>query len=372
MADPPADRPASPGEHPVAPEQSRTWGPELSRRAFLGGAAGTAGFAYLGPFRLLRHALPRRVVARAAARPDDVGILPRPDLVLTVERPEDLVVLDFSFYGFSLEDGTPPTIVPSTSDNTVVVQFPPQAVAEGEYYWVPQPNGDNDLPVDPPPILSDVAGPSWLCFNLASDQSIPLTTMTAADLLDWSDWTLVVPVAAQVNGPTTILPLGSGPDAGSSGSAGASSAAGSTAASATSNAATSNAATSYAATSYAVTTDQSEDTRVPTAPSSLQTSIEFPYALYLAPAVYVSGLALFGFTTQFTSRSTPLVSPAGVTDLWSASLGGSPAIRLEGSTSTYAPPVSAFWATDYSPPTLAEPDATPQEYIVYGEPLIIP
>jgi hypothetical protein len=185
------------------------------------------------------------------------------------------------------------------------------------------------LPVDPPPILSDVSGPSWLCFNVPTTETIPLPTMTAADLLDWSSWSLVVPPAAQVNGPTSIIIVGSSDDSAST-----------------------------------------TDPRSPSEPTALQTAIEFPYALFLAPAVYASGLPIYGFTTEFTSRAAPLVSSAGVVDLWSASLAGSSTdIIFEDNNAMYVPPVSAFWASDYAPPTLGALDATPEEYIVYGKPI---
>jgi hypothetical protein len=187
---------------------------------------------------------------------------PKPDLVISAERGDDLVLLDFLFYGFELAPGNPPAITPTSTDNLLVIQMPPQAIAEGVYSW-----NSSDLHVDPPPILSDLSGPSRLCFRLASGQAIPLPTMTVADLLDWSGWNLVVPAVAQVHGPSLVLDRRGPPPP------------------------------------------------VPTAPGDLETAIEFPYALFLAPTVYASGNPEFGFSTGFTSRATPLVSPAGVVDL---------------------------------------------------------
>jgi hypothetical protein len=252
--------------------------------------------------------------ATAASGPDvnpAVSRKPRPDLVISAERGDDLVLLDFLFYGFELAPGNPPAIIPTSTDNVIVVQFPPQAIAEGVYKW-----NSNNLPVDPPPILSDLSGTSRLCFSLPSGQAIPLPTMTAADLLDWSGWNLLVPAVAQVHGPSLLLDRRGPPPP------------------------------------------------VPTAPGDLETAIEFPYALFLAPTVYASGNPEAGFSTGFTSRATPLVSPAGVVDLWSASLTGSPnQISLE-APSSYVPSVSAVWARDYD----ATLSATPETNINYGEP----
>jgi hypothetical protein len=103
---------------------------------------------------------------------------------------------------------------------------------------------------------------------------------------------------------------------------------------------------------------------VPTAPTGFETAIEFPYALFLAPTVYASGNPEFGFSTGFTSRATALVSPAGVVDLWSASLTGSPNRRPLEAASPYVPSVSAVWARDYD----ARLSATPETNINYSEP----
>jgi hypothetical protein len=250
----------------------------------------------------------------AASGPDvspAVSRKPRPDLVISAERGDDLVLLDFLFYGFELAPGNPPAITPTSTDNVLVVQFPPQAIAEGVYQW-----NSSDLAVDPPPILSDLSGPSRLCFNIPLSQAIPLPTMTVADLLNWSAWSLLVPAVAQVHGPSLVLDRRGTPPP------------------------------------------------VPTAPGDLETAIEFPYALFIAPTVYASGNPEFGFSTGFTSRATPLVSPTGVVDLWSASLTGSPdQIPLE-APSSYVPSVSAVWARDYD----ATLSATPETNINYGEP----
>lgn len=257
---------------------------------------------YVGPNRLLRLAFPGVVptgegadaptVSATLAGIDGIGT---PPFFITGERDTDLVLLDFAFYGFTLETGTPPTLVPG-KENLVAVQFPPQAMAEGVYQWIdanpipfpPPPPPILSPPilgVDPPPILSDVSGPSRLCFSVPPGHGIPLPTMTVSDLIDWRHWSLVVPPVAQVPIPPRSSPI---------------------------------------------------------EPDEFQTAIEFPYALFLAPTTYASGP--HAFTTGFAGRRQPLVSPAGVVDLWSASLVGS-----QPGSPSYVPKITAVWAVDYVP-----------------------
>jgi hypothetical protein len=118
--------------------------------------------------------------------------------------------------------------------------------------------------------------------------------MTPADLLDWSSWTLLVPEVAQVD-ESELDRID-----------------------ARSSARRSN------------VTPASAPPRVK--PSEMVTSIEYPYALFLAPAVYTGG-PLFGFTTTFSGRKEPLVGESGpggsfyeepqvtgVSDCWTAAL----------------------------------------------------
>jgi hypothetical protein len=292
---------------------------------------------YFRPNRLARLAFPDATPDGASpdAEPVGRGTVPvtsrrnpgAPDITISVERDTDLVLLDFAFYDCEVQVGPPAAIVPTTSSGTIVVQFPPQAVAEGAYPWPAAPAAP--LPVDPPPILSDLSGPSRLVFSLPSGSSIPLPTMTVADLLDWSGWALVVPPVAQVNGPTKLISHAEAgldqPPAGGTGFP------------------------------------------LPTEPTEMETAIEFPYALFLAPVVYASGLPIDGFSTGFAARTAPLVSAAGVVDLWSASLVGS---RVDPVSVEYVPAVSAVWADDYSPsPFVAGPaNATPETDIDYSLP----
>lgn len=295
-----------------------TKGRDITRRSFLGGAVGVAGLAYVMPVRLLSGA----PGAIPAILTDDVtlggGVLP--DIAISAERDIDLLLLDFEFYGFEVTPGTPPAITPTSAENVVIVRFPPQAIGEAVYLW----QGD-DLPVDPPPILSDVSGPSRLCFQLPQDGGIPLPTMSIDDLLDWADWTLLVPATAKVQGPSLFPGTSSPPPA-------------------------------------------------PAPPGQYETAIEFPYALLLSPTVYINNSdVISGFTTTFTSRRTPLVSsgPTPVSDLWSASLGGTSLGVLPQPfpgappPTPYVPQIAAVWAVDYGNSFFPIPSDTPEDHINY-------
>jgi hypothetical protein len=316
---------------PARPEGPN--GPAISRRVFLGGVAGASAWVYFRPNRLFRQAFPQAgpdaVVGRTTT-PVTVTVPfnpNQPEITISVERDTDLVLLDFAFYSCQVQVGSSPAIVPIGKGGTIVVQFPPQAIAEGVYPWMPS---VVPLEVDPPPILSDLSGPSRLVFSLPLGASIPLPTMTVADLLDWSGWALLVPPVAQVHGPTRLIINPEGEPE-----------------------------------TPATTTGPP----LPTEPTEFETAIEFPYALFLAPTVYASGLPLDGFTTAFATRTAPLVSSAGVVDLWSASLVGSRVAPLEGE-AAYVPNVSAVWADDYGPPRSGPPpaNATPETNISYAPP----
>lgn len=290
-------------------------GRPFSRRAFLGGAAGVAGTIVLGwqsesgLVGLRAFAAP--LVAEAIQPPSRV-----PDFTIAAERDIDLFLADFRLYGFKLQKvkGVP-TLVPTVTNNVITVTLPPQAIGEAVYPVSP---GNDTLPavplmVDPPPVASAVAGPTRLVFTLANGVTIPLPTMTVADLLDWRPWTLVVPPPAQISPP----PPGAAHP-------------------------------------------------LPGAPGAFATSIEFPYALYLAPVVWVSGPASTSYQTWFATRAKPLRNGA-VTDLWSADLTRGPTAGRPRAKPP-APSVSAVFASDFvfdGAPT----DATPADVIYYGIPI---
>jgi hypothetical protein len=286
------------------PQQGRL----IPRRVFLGGVASASAFAAVQPTRFWQAAAAHRAALASSVIPDSVN-LPPPDLAIAVERDTDLVLLDFAFYGFTVVPAspgasTPPTIKPTTLSNVIVVQFPPQALGEGVYFW--EANGVV-LPVDPPPILSDLSGPSRLCFTLAGGQGIPLPTMTVADLLDWTGWSMTVPAAAQFTGLDHGHP--------------------------------------------------------PVPPGMHETSIEFPYGLFLAPVVDAPSLPP-SVTTAFVSPTQPLVSSQGVVDLWSTTL--TSVVVATGESIT--PNAAAVWAVDYQAAGTTVADYTPETNINYFEP----
>jgi len=320
-------------------------GPLLRRE--LGGRGGLGGIGALNPFGVLTaEASTVQPASRTA------------DFTITAERDSDLVLLDFEFYGFGLRDlkGVA-TLVPTApaasgtagpKSNLVVVTLPPQCIGEAAYpvdvhSQSAQSYGSTaPLPVDAPPVVSAVGGPSRLVFTLPDGVDVPLPNMSAEDLLDWSNWVLLVPPAAQVNPPGR--PNGSGLG--------------------------------------------SKGYPLPDVPGDFETAIEFPYALFIAPIVYVSGAGGLNlpkitedlraryplsdsYATYFTTRTKPLYN-GKVADLWTATLGrtDSAAGNLAGLPAP-APQVAAVWASDmfyeatFAPPP---PSATQADEIVYQQP----
>jgi hypothetical protein len=300
----------------------------FSRRTFLGGAA-TSSLVAVG----LRVSPPllRTAVHRAgsstrlddAVEPDFAIIVEpaEPVLTLSVDRDTDMMLADFSFYGFTVDKTSSPTRLVATTAQTnenwigVVVQLAPQAIGEADYAYPP---ANPSIPFDPTPVLSQVAGPSRLAFTFTTGDAIPLPTMTAADLLDWSGWTLSV-------APTALT-----------------------------------------GTVYEAAVE----------PRSFQTSIEAPLALFLSPVVDGQDLFYYNFTTQFENRYEPFTSPRKVTECWTTELTSTVTTRIiildanfVGGTSVGVPQVAAVWASDYSTDYVIDSadNATPQQYIQYSQ-----
>lgn len=234
----------------------------FSRRGFLEGAAGLA--ASIAALKLRAPSLAARLAsehARLLADPRSELELPKvlPDLVAVVERDTDLVLLDFAFYGFKLSTATKPRYIEAGADNLILVQFPPQAIGEAAY-WNATTSGP--LPADPAPALSVLSGPSRLSFSIPGGEKIPFPTMTAADLLDWGQWTLNVPTGAL--------------------------------------------------------TDSHID--FPEEPNGFETWVECPYGLILSPVVNPTSETTRRYT-QMLSRVEPLTTST-VTDCWSTMLTG--------------------------------------------------
>ena len=320
---------------------------EFSRRGFIAGtsAVGGAGvLAYLARGPAGRHGALRpptkvAVASRDAAATEALSFQLVPDFTIAVDRDVDLCQLDFQFFGFEVDSSTWPVVLrPTRSTSTVVVQFPPQSIGEAAYLSDANGHGTPSIPedgstspntgldYDPPPVLSVMSGPSRLAFAFPPGTSIPLNRGDEQDLLDWSDWTLIVPETAQDLPP------------------------------------------------YDFTAPPGDFSPYPepSGPGQLETAIEFPYALYLSPTAWVSGPVLTSYSQTFAARSQPLTSSALVTDLWVASLERIDGLDAAAGT-TAKSLLAAVWARDLDNPYsnayevgyLRAYDATPETTISY-------
>lgn len=316
----------------------------FSRRGFLGGSAvvgsllTVAAVTKMPPDRLIdalegRPATPVREVPDVCPTCGPVV----PDFTIAVARDVDMLLMDFLFYGFEIDTAASPhAITPYEYPNTVVVRFPPQAIGEAAY---PQPNsnpGPTNEFMDPPPVLSQVAGPSQLAFTIPEGTTIPLPTMTADDLLDWSQWQLTAMPVAQVNGATLV----DGPE----------------------GARRRAPRDRPKATRRRASPLSGDEYPLPSAPGPLDTAIEIPYGLFLSPTVYESGSSLFGFTSTFTTRSQLLTSPKNVTDLTLTTFEQAPIFEF----GSHQEEISAIWCRDLSD---TSGDDTPEDVILYGVPI---
>jgi len=273
--------------------------------------------------------------------PGDIGTPPIDGLysfMIQVEREADLALMDFFFYNFSVGDDRAGNraILPNDDGCLLLVRFPPQAIGEAEYLFSDVPaapgNGNvTELPFDPPPILSALSGPSQIAFifNASTGDEIPFIQGNEQDLLDWSNWNLSVPPVAEVQprGPGVGYPT-------------------------------------------------------PQAPGSFDTYIEFPYALFLAPTLWVGGDVLTRFDTVFENNIVPLSSTASITDLFACGIVQRPFFQLVDQGSDYTPnqldqPLgfAALWCDDftmgdgYTDTYNINDDVTLWQYIEYGVPL---
>ena len=279
----------------------------LSRRTFLGGV-GVAGGAAV----LVRSDTAPVTAALGVDDDPHAGemahiVTPvKPDLTISVERDVDLLLLDFLFYGFVVDTSSRIHALRATkAGSAVVVRFPPQATAEAAY--LDPPTGPTGLATDPSPVLSGLSGSSQLAFSFDAGDTIPLTTGTAKDLLDWSGWTLAVPPVAQSAAHAVSPP-------------------------------------------------------VPHQPTQFETAIEFPYALYLAPSVHPSS------TTTFVNRIKPATSATGTCDVFTSTLSTSRlGIELESTVSAVWARDIVAWHPG-APATAV--DATAPTSILYGSNII--
>ncbi len=293
----------------------------FTRRAFLGGVATAAVVAATVRFdpQLVRS-VESSMDLGPNLRDSPKSVTPitpaSPVLPITVERDTDLLLADFTFYGFTVDKTSKPPSLRATAKaaaNTwigVTVRLPPQAIAEGDYPYPPN-TPPYTLLFDPTPVVSQVSGPTTLAFTFTTGDSIPLPTMTPADLLEWSGWDLYVPQTAITGSGlgNPIPPL------------------------------------TYQGAPF-------------------QTVIECPIDLLLSPVVDGQSIKLSSFSTQFVSKSLPFTSQAQVTECWTTSLTSTETIYIDGAKQFVIPPaVAAVWANDYLD-TAAESD-TPENYIAY-------
>jgi hypothetical protein len=297
---------------PIEPVERGALAAPLSRRRFLAGTAAVSLTAVMKAHSPMTQGLLRAVGGNgpdAARLPDAEHALrvPTPSFTFSVARDTDLVLLDFSFYGYRrlASDGVT-YLVPKSASNVITVGFPPQAIGEAAYSYTASKSGSAaPWNVDPPPVPSVMSGPSLLCFTLDTGGSVPFTTMTAADLLDWSSWTLLVPANAK-QGVTPVRP---------------------------------------------------SDPRSAATPV---TYIEYPYALFLCPTVYAEPpLSIVPkYFTTFVGKPQPLVGAGGVSDLWTAALQQFEVISKK----PLVPQAAAVWARDDSS---GDADLTPKLSISY-------
>lgn len=279
----------------------------ITRRRFLSGAAATSLAAVMagdqsGVASVLDEL--RRDAGLEASPSTDV-IHQNSTFQFSVDRESDLALMDFSLTGFHSELSSGVRVLRAVNAaNLIVVTVPPQVIAEAAY--TPTTSLTN---FDPAPTLSALplpqsSPPSQLCFTLDAGQAIRFPHMVAAELLDWSEWTLLVPDAAKAHG----------------------------------------------------TGDRSASPHTPAkvVSGSRSTFIEAPYALFLSPVV---DSAHGGYHTTFLSSATPNVgpSPNAVTECWTAVL---QATTNHGEALT--PFVAAVWAADY-----LSGNATPESSISY-------
>src|SRR4030088_3159118 len=121
-----------------------------------------------------------------------------------VHRRDDMLDLQFSFYNLQLVTGAPgPRLVrQATGDAYVVVGFPPQAIGEEA---IIETDSDGVPPPPPVPVRAFLADRPRVAFKVPdSTTSIP-STLDA--LLGWTAWTLSNPAVAQPapQGTPTIL-----------------------------------------------------------------------------------------------------------------------------------------------------------------------
>jgi hypothetical protein len=128
----------------------------------------------------------------------------------SVLRPRDLLALDFEFINLDVVvSGRGALLQPrdANEESIVIVNFPPQHVAEEAFFRTLDANVDHGHePTTPPPVGSRLSGPSRLAFTLPRAEGYPYTLDW---LLDWQTWTPRLVPVAQV--PDDVFPKGAIP-----------------------------------------------------------------------------------------------------------------------------------------------------------------
>ncbi len=296
-----------------------TW--MMSRRQFIGTAAAVTVAGVLIPYDESIHD-PSAIDMRFAELAPQTSVIVKPAvplLPLSVERDADMCLVDFTFCGFSVVKSGSKVSLKATAKQTstnwigVVIELPPQSIAEGDYWVTNAGKGDytSSTPeykqVDPTPIVSQVAGPSRIAYTFKQGDEIPLPTNTFQDLLNWSGWTFNV-VETALSGSGITLPI---------------------------------------------------------KPNYFQTAIECPLALILSPVAYQNSEFILSKTySEFNNRTTPFPSPRLVTECWTTTL-TSYEFNVIGphlGTSSFTPEVAVIWANDMYE---GVPGVTSEEYIDY-------
>ena len=184
-----------------------------SRRRFLALMAGGVGATFVSPAELA-HAAANRVGANAQ--------LPTIERVWSAQftRTKDLVDLNFTFVNLTLDGRSPRRLVKQNVNNSayVIVEFPPQHVAEESLFYFPSENGlfgqkGEGVPVvgspygtgtgktylwhRSMPLRSRYANPSRLAFEVSpEDTELPYTE---AGLLNWSNGGFTPVLVAQAD-----------------------------------------------------------------------------------------------------------------------------------------------------------------------------
>jgi hypothetical protein len=108
---------------------------------------------------------------------------------VSVRRPHDLLVLDFDFVNLEIERRNGRRFlrqVDTIGPALVIINFPPQHIAEEAFYETAAQCGPGADKVSVPPIRSRVASESRLAFRIPPHvRSIPFTI---EGLLDWGEW----------------------------------------------------------------------------------------------------------------------------------------------------------------------------------------